>query len=200
MFDWVNQRGLASAVWNLDQNVSKNCVFNFKPVVHLKNSILFMSAKNIQFRPMKCSISRIWIKLSQKLILHNNRSFLMSFCVFHPTNWDKVIKIIRNKIFLVPAHLTKTCIFFTGLSIFSKIKSNLNILCTYLLETIMHIVWAIIQKFISNSGSFLALDGPDLNKTHRFCLSRYIMLFSWTWDVHKFWGKRNNLLLFLWIH
>ena len=45
VFDWVNQRVLALTTWDLNQIMFKDCTFNFKPVVRLQNSILFLYAK-----------------------------------------------------------------------------------------------------------------------------------------------------------
>ena len=113
----------------------------------------------------------------------------MSFYIMHPPNRWKVIKIFKIKIFSVPAHLAKTCIFHFGLCVFSKKNLGPNNLGIYLSETTMYIVGPIIQKYLSNSGSFLGLNGPDLNKTRKFCITGYIMPFSWTSDVYKCWCK-----------
>ena len=47
VFDWVNQRVLALTTWDLNQIMFKDCTFNVKPVVHLKNPILFLYAEII---------------------------------------------------------------------------------------------------------------------------------------------------------
>ena len=88
---------------------------------------------------------------------------------------EKLSKFSKEKIFSVLAHLAKTCIFHIGLCVFSEKNLGPNNLGIYLSETTMYKVGPIIQKYSSNSGSFLGLNGPDLNKTRKFCITGYII-------------------------